>query len=171
MKADQEAMTYSEWITIAIAFVALVVSAVALRRAGRANTIAQEANELAQAPANLAKIQLQQEEARRSKTALSLSLEKRQSIGGNGKLLTSYKFCLTNGGEVVAKNAGFEILSEESPLIARDYESKLPALLLPRQSIEVLAAVHMGSPSKLDAVIFWTNPDGSEERQECVVTM
>lgn len=164
-------MTYSEWITTAIALLALVVSAVALYRAGRANKIAEDANVLAQAPANLAKLQLQQEEARRNRTSVSLDLVKQQAFGGNGKLQTSYRFRLTNEGDVPAKDAGFEILTEESPLVAQDYASKLPAPLAPKQSIEVMAAVHLGSPSRYDAVVCWVNPDGSQERHERVVTM
>lgn len=164
-------MSYSELIATAIAFLALVVSAVALHRAGRANKIAEEANELAQAPATLAKVQLEQEEARRHKTSVSLELVKRQTLGANGRPLTSYRFRLTNEGEAVSREAGFEILTAGNPLMSQDYASKLPAALAPRQSIEVMAAVHMGSPSRYDAVVFWTNPDGSQERQERVVTM
>ncbi len=164
-------MTYTEAITTAIAFLALVVSAVALHRAGRANKIAAEANELAQAPATLAKVQLEQEEARRQRTGVSLDLVKQQILGGNGKPQISYRFRLTNDGEALARGAGFEILTSESPLMSQDYASKLPAPLAPRQTIEVLAAVHLGSPSRYDAVVFWTNPDGSQERHDRVVTM
>lgn len=164
-------MTHTELITTAIALLALVISAVALRRAGRANYIAQEANELAQAPANLAKLQLEQEQARRNKTNLSLSLVKHQSIGGNGRPQTSYRFCLFNDGETPAHDAGFQILTEDSPLMEQDYRAKLPATLRPKQSVEVLAAVHMGTPSKLDAIVSWTNADGSQERHDYVVTM
>lgn len=164
-------MTYAELITTAMALLALVISAVALRRAGRANCIAQEANELAQAPANLAKLQLEQEEARRNKTSLSLSLAKYQSVGANGRPQTSYRFRLTNDGETAAHEAGFQILSEGSPLMEQDYRAKLPATLHPKQVVQVLAAVHMGTPSKLDAVLSWTNADGTQERHDRVVTM
>lgn len=74
-------MTYFEVITTVIAVVALIESAIALHRAGRANKIAEEANELAQAPASLAKVQLEQEEARRNKTSVSLVLTKNQTLG------------------------------------------------------------------------------------------
>lgn len=162
-------MTYTELITSFIALLALVISAVALRRAGRANDIAQEANELAQAPANLAKLQLEQEQARRRKTTVSLDIAKYQIIGANGRPTPSYRFRLSNDGESPAHDAGFEILTEDSPLVDQDYRAKLPATLRPKQAVEVLAAVFMDTPSKLDAVVFWTNSDGSEERHECVV--
>jgi len=164
-------MTYFEGVTTAIAVVALIVSAVALHRAGRANKIAEEANELAQAPAALAKVQLEQEEARRHKTNVSLDLVKHQTLGGNGKPQTSYRFRLTNEGEVVAREVGLEILTEDSPIVSQDYAAKFPAQLAPKQSIETFAAIYLGSPSRYDAVVFWTNPDGSQERQERVVTM
>lgn len=164
-------MTYVELITTIIALVALIISAAALHRAGRANRIAEEANELAQAPAKLAKVQLEQEETRRGRTSVSLTLVERQSIGSNGRPLRFHKFRLSNDGESSAQDAGFEIKSNDSPLVLQDYQDKLPATLNPNQTIEVMASVHLGSPSKLDAVIFWTNADGSEEQHECVVTM
>jgi len=40
-------MTYTQLITSTIAVLALVISAIAFRRAGHTNKIAQEANELA----------------------------------------------------------------------------------------------------------------------------
>lgn len=164
-------MSYTELITTAIAFVALIVSAVALRRAGRANTIAQEANELAQAPANLAKIHLQQEQVRRNKAALSLEMVKVQNQNKFGHpIAPSYKFNLRNDGAVSATACQFEILTADSPLVAQDYADKLPATLAPGQTLSVLAAVHQGTPSKLDAVVSWTNPDGTQERQERVLT-
>lgn len=164
-------MSYTELITTAIAFVALIVSAVALRRAGRANTIAQEANELAQAPANLAKIQLQQEHDRRNKAVLSLEIVKVQNQNRFGHpVAPSYKFQLRNDGAASATACGFEILTDDSTLVSQDYAAKLPATLAPGQILGVLAAIHLGTPSKLDAIAFWTNPDGTEERQERVLT-
>lgn len=166
-------MTYTELITSLIALLALIISAVALRRAGRANDIAQEANELAQAPANLAKLQLEQEQARRSKTSVSLTIVRHEVIGFRGRPTPSYRFRLSNDGETPAHDAGFEVLADadDNPLVGEDYRAKLPATLRPKQSVEVLAAVFMDTPSKFDAVIFWTNSDGSEERHECVITM
>src|SRR5690606_555191 len=131
-------MSYTELITAATALVALIISAVALRRAGRANEIAQEANELAQAPANLAKLQLEQEQARRNRTSVSLSLVKQQSIGANGRPQTNHRFRLVNDGDTPARDAAFEILTSESPLMEQDYRSKLPATLRPKQAVEVL---------------------------------
>ena len=164
-------MTYSEWITIAIAFVALVVSAVALRRAGNANTIAQEANELAQAPANLAKLQLHQEEARRNKALLSLEIIKLENRNKFGHpIAPSYKFNLKNESVGPATACQFEILTPGSPLVAQDYDAKLPATLAPGQTLSVMAAVSLETPSKLDAVVSWINPDGTQERQERVLT-
>ena len=163
-------MTYYEGITTVIALLAVVISAVALHRAGIANKTAREANDLARAQDELARLQLQQEQDLRRKTTLSLSLVKRQTISSNGRPLTSERFRLTNDGEVTASNAGFEILSGDSPLVSQDYAAKLPATLAPKQSIEVLAAIYLDTSSRLDVVIFWTNPDGSLERQERMVT-
>jgi hypothetical protein len=164
-------MTFFEGITTAIAVVALIISAAALRRASRANRIAEEANDLAKAPADLAKMRLAQEEARRNKTSVSLALYRHQTLGANGRPFTDYRFRLTNNGDVPAVAAGFEITTADNPLVEQDYVAKLPASIAPRQFIDVLAAVHMGSPSRWDAIVFWTNPEGIQEALERVVTM
>ncbi|MCD9085811.1 hypothetical protein [Stenotrophomonas sp. SY1] len=59
---------------------------------------------------------------------------------------------------------------EGSSLVSQDHAAKTPATLAPKQSIEVLAATYLDTPSRLDVVIFWANPDGSQEKQEWVVT-
>ncbi|KRG71375.1 hypothetical protein ABB27_03775 [Stenotrophomonas terrae] len=108
-------MTHYEGITTAIALLAVAISAVALHRAGIANKTAREANDLARAQDELAQLQLQQEQDRRRKTTLSLSLVKRQIISSNGRPLISERFRLTNDGEVTASNAGFEIRLVTAP--------------------------------------------------------
>lgn len=164
-------MTYYEGITTAIAVVALIVSAVAMYRAGVANKLAKDANELARAQDALAQLHLQQEQVRRNKAALSLEMVKVQNQNKFGHpIAPSYKFNLRNDGAVSATACQFEILTADSPLVAQDYADKLPATLAPGQTLSVLAAVHQGTPSKLDAVVSWTNPDGTQERQERVLT-
>lgn len=164
-------MTFYEGITTAIALVALVTSAAALRRAGRANRIAEEANELAQAPANLARMQLAQEEVRRNKATLALEIVKVENRNKFGHpTAPSYKFNLKNESAVPATACQFEILTPGSPLVTQDYAAKLPATMAPGQTLSVLAAVYLETPSKLDAVVSWINPDGTQERQERVLT-
>lgn len=164
-------MTFYEAITTATAVVAMVISAVALYRSGIANRIAKDANELARAQDDLAKLHLEREQDRRNRTSLSLAFVKHQVIGSNGRPRTDYRIAMTNRGETVANDAGFEITSDDSPVISQDYNAKLPASLSPGQSIEVLAAVHMDTPSRLDATVFWTNPDGTQEREDRTITM
>ncbi len=164
-------MTYYEGITTAIAVVALIVSVVAMYRAGVANKLAKDANDLARAQDALAQLHLQQEQERRNKAALSLEMVKVQNQNKFGhSIAPSYKFNLRNDGAMPATNCQFEILTAGSPLVTQDYTAKLPATLAPGQTLSVLAAVHLGTPSKLDAVVSWTNPDGTKERQERVLT-
>lgn len=162
-------MTYYEWITTAIAVVALIISAVAMRRAGVANKLAKDANDLARAQDTLAQLHLQQEQDRRKKAVLSLEMVKVLNRLDH-PLEPSYKFNLRNDGAVPAANCQFEILTADSPLVTQDYADKLPAALAPGQTLSVIAAVHLGTPSRLDAVVSWTNPDGTQERQERVLT-
>lgn len=164
-------MTYYEGITTAIAVVALIVSAVAMYRAGVANKLAKDANELARAQDALAQLHLQQEQDRRNKAHLSLEIIKVENRNKFGHpTAPSYKFKLKNEAVVSASACQFEILTPSSPLVAQDYAAKLPATLAPGQTLSVLAAVYLETPSKLDAVVSWTNPDGTQERQARVLT-
>ncbi|MCL7713212.1 hypothetical protein [Stenotrophomonas mori] len=164
-------MTYFEGVTTAIAVVALIVSAVAMYRAGVANRLARDANELARAQDALAQLHLQQEQDRQNKAFLSLEIIKVENRNKFGHpVAPSYKFSLRNEGAVPATGCHFEVLTSDSPLVAQDYAAKLPATLAPGQILSVLAAVHLGTPSRLDAIVSWTNPDGSQERQERVLT-
>ena len=74
-------MTYSEIVTAAMALVALLISAVAMYRAGVANKIAKDANELARSQDALAQLHLQQEQDRRNKTNL-ISVEPQPPVAG-----------------------------------------------------------------------------------------
>ena len=105
-----------------------------------------------------------------SKASLVLELVKHQTTGVNGRPLPSYRFRLTNSGAVSARDAGFQIASNGSPLVSQDYHAKLPGNIAPGQTIDVLAAVNLETPAKLDAVVFWTNPDDTEDRREYSLT-
>ena len=163
-------MNYYEGITTAIAVVALIVSAVAMYRAGVANKLAKDANDLARSQDDLAKLHLQAEYDKRNKTYLTLEMVEFRSMGGTGRPTTNYRVRLTNVGAGSATDAGFKIRGIDSPVDEGELAEKLPSTLTPGQNVDVFAAINMDSPSKFDAVVYWTNPDGSKERQDRVLT-
>ncbi|MFL6587820.1 MAG: hypothetical protein ACJ8GV_13180 [Luteimonas sp.] len=135
-------MTLFEALTLLIALLAVVVSAVALNRAGLATAVAEEANNLARAQDALAKLHLERENARSNKAVLSLDLVKVENRNKFGHTTApSYKFELKNESTVPATACRFEILTPGSPLMAQNYSAKLPATLAPGQTLRVLAAV------------------------------
>jgi len=154
---DKESnLTIFETLSIVIACIAAFISIVVWNGQRK---IQRESLELQKATSDLAKKQLEMlvsEDKEKSSARLKLDLVK------SG---TSYKFYITNIGNVDAANVDFELLldkPEQSPLIASDVESKLPApKLSPGSQISLIAAIHMGSPSAYNALLKWTNPDGT----------
>jgi hypothetical protein len=72
-------------------------------------------------------------------------------------------FTLTNVGTGVAMDVKFELIDcPDSPLIAGDFDSKLPIpLLQPDQTLRLIAARNFGSPTSYTAKVSWTDPDGT----------
>ena len=126
-----------------------------------------EANDLQRATAELAKKQLELialDQERRSKARLRLTLEQ------EGR---DYYFLVTNIGEVPAQNVEVRLVLEnpsDSPLIAEEYAEKFPVKRLPPGgSVSLIAALAFGSPSAYEAVLKWTNPDGSSAEEDAYV--
>jgi len=149
-------LTIFETLSIVIACIAAFISLVVWNGQRK---IQRESLELQRATSDLAKKQLEilaNEDQEKSSARLKLDLVK------SG---TSYMFHITNIGNVDASNVNFELLLDKpelSPLITSDLESKLPApKLSPGSQISLIAATHMGSPSAYNALLKWTNPDGT----------
>ncbi|MCQ4271487.1 hypothetical protein NA655_10695 [Pseudomonas kuykendallii] len=128
-----------------------------------------EANDLQRATSKLAEKQLElllKEERGKSIARLSLNLVR------DGK---NYKFCLTNIGEAEALNAEIRLIlqrQDDNPIISSEYSEKFPAKkIMPGSSVTLIAAIHLGSPSAYNAVLSWSNPDGSRIEEEAYVTL
>lgn len=126
--------------------------------------IQKESNDLQRATSELAKKQLEillREEQGKNTARLSFDIYK------DGK---TYRFRITNISDVDAKNVSLKLLlkkPEDSPLIPSDYDSKFPLpKLQPGCSANLIAAIHLGSPTAYNAVISWENPDGSVVNEE-----
>lgn len=67
-----------------------------------------------------------------------------------------------NKGKAAARNVNLEELSEENLLIAGDIGRKFPAPVLePQTSIELIAAVHLNSPSRTHIRLTWDDDYGT----------
>lgn len=154
-------MSIYEALSIVIACIAAMVSLVVWSGQRK---LQREANELQRATSELAKKQLElllREEKGQNTARLSLSIDRE----GKG-----FRFRLRNISDVDAKDVEFELLlkrPEDNPLIKSDYEQKFPLKRLqPGESVALIAALHLGSPTAFNALLKWINPDGSRVEEE-----
>ena len=161
-------MTQYEILSVLISCVAAVLSLAVWTGQRR---LAREANDLQRATSELAKKQLEillREEKGKNTARLSLTLVRE---GGS----SSFRFRITNISEVDARDVELELLLKDpsrSPIIDSDYASKFPApRLSPGGSITLIAAMTLGSPTAYNALIKWTNPDGSRSEAETYVAL
>jgi hypothetical protein len=160
-------MTQYEVLSILISCVAAVIS---LAVWSGQRKLAREANDLQRATSELAKKQLEillREEKGKNTARLSLELV-RQST-------STFRFRLTNVSEVDARDVELKLLLKDparSPIIDSDYTSKFPApRIAPGTSISLIAALTLSSPTAYNALIKWTNPDGSRIEDETYVAL
>jgi hypothetical protein len=153
-------MTQYETLSILIACLAAMVSVVVWMGQRK---LQREANELQRAQAALAQKQLEillRQEAGMNKARLSFQLEKEGRAS---------RFVVTNVSEVAARDVEVELLIDpkHSPLVKGDYDQKFPAKRLgPGDSVSLIAALHFGTPLAYNALLKWTNPDGTHDEEE-----
>ena len=128
-----------------------------------------ESNDLQRATSELAKKQLEillREEQNKNTARLSLDLIKDEK---------TYRFRITNISDVDARDVEMELLvkdSKNSPIISSEYAEKFPAKKIPPgSSVTLIAALHFGSPTAYNALLKWTNPDGTRGQEETYVAL
>jgi hypothetical protein len=159
-------MTPYEALTLIAACLALIVSLVTWSGQRK---LQKEANDLQRAISELAKKQLEillREEKGTFQARVALSLVK------DGK---TFRFRITNVGTADAKDVEMRLLlkdEKDSPIISSEYNEKFPAKKLsPGNSITLIAALHIGSPTAYNAVLKWINPDGKAVEDETYVAL
>jgi hypothetical protein len=95
--------------------------------------------------------------------------QKRADISANfyksGK--HDYRLKVFNKGQGAATNVRFEVLDDSDLLITSDIARKFPIPVLERhQSLELIAAVHMGSPSRVHIRLTWDDETGEDHSKE-----
>jgi hypothetical protein len=100
--------------------------------------------------------------------------QKRADISANfykaGK--NDYRLKVFNRGKAEAKNVRLDILDESDLLLIDDVHRKFPVPLMePHGSVEVIASVHMGSPSRTHIKVTWDDAGGTERCKELHPTL
>jgi hypothetical protein len=159
-------MSPYEALSIVVSCIAVVLSLVVWNGQRR---MQREANDLQRATSELAKKQLEillREEQGKNSARLSVSLKR------DGK---GFKFWITNISDVDAKDVDFALVvarPEDNPLVKSEYEQKFPAKRLqPGESVSLLAALFLSSPTGFNTTLKWTNPDGTRIEDETYVAL
>ena len=83
----------------------------------------------------------------------------------------SYRVKVFNRGKATARNVRIEFSANDGVLIPGDVDSKFPLQTLePFQAVELLATIHMGSPSKMDLTFTWNDASGDDRKKIVTVT-
>lgn len=156
-------MNKYEVLSLLVSMLAVLISAVSLVRTRK---IAKEQLELEKVTAELSGLQIE-----------SLNEEKSNKLKPNfnvtlSKLGTSYFFYISNTGQGSAYDVNFELIDcEDSPLTS-DINEKFPhPEMKPNSCVELIAAIHMGSPLKYQIKLSWKNTEGDGFSETCWVIL
>lgn len=152
-----------DW-SIIVALLALVFSVYTFRRT---HNLAEKQAELLEDQKRLNRMLVEKEEAE-ARNAL------RADVSANlVKIGKNYKVKVFNRGKAVARNVRLvdDTADQDSFLIQSDVESKFPLENLePQLGVELIAAIHMQSPSKLPITLIWDDDTGIDHRKTVHLT-
>ncbi|MAD45463.1 MAG: hypothetical protein CMI02_07715 [Oceanospirillaceae bacterium] len=155
-------MSNFETLTLLVSLLAVIISTISLVRTRK---LAKEQLELERVTAELSRLQIQSlEEDRESKTKPKFNVTL-------SKLGKSSFFYISNTGEGTAYEVNFELVDcEDSPLTS-DLSEKFPhPEMKPNSRVKLIAAMHLGSPSKYQVKLSWKNSSGENQSETFWVT-
>jgi hypothetical protein len=155
-------MSIFETLTLLVSVLAVIISTISLVRTRQ---LAKEQLELERVTAELSRLQIQSlEEDRESKTKPKFNVTL-------SKLGKSSFFYISNTGEGTAYEVNFELVDcEDSPLTS-DLSEKFPhPEMKPNSRVKLIAAMHLGSPSKYQVKLSWKNSSGESQSEIFWVT-
>ena len=158
-------MSKYEIITTIVSLIACLIS---LSNWFGQRKLQQESNDLQRATSELARKQLEmilKEENNNNKSHVILKLIRERNL---------FKFKIENISNVVAKDVHFDLIIDKknNPIPINEYESKLPIKMLQSKgSITLIAALTFSTPTSYNAILKWTNPDGSITEEETFVSL
>lgn len=144
-----------------VAFAALVVSLISLRKTGKFNA---RQNELAETTERLNRLLIDRE-------TVEGEAAKKADISANliNVSKNSYRLKVFNKGKGVARNVRLTDLADpgDSILIRSDIEERFPVPILEQhQSVALIAAIHMGSPLRAHVKLVWDDETGTDHEKE-----
>ena len=155
-------MSNFETLTLLVSLLEVIISTISLVRTRK---LAKEQLELERVTAELSRLQIQSlEEDRESKTKPKFNVTL-------SKLGKSSFFYISNTGEGTAYEVNFELVDcEDSPLTS-DLSEKFPhPEMKPNSRVKLIAAMHLGSPSKYQVKLSWKNSSGENQSETFWVT-
>ena len=159
--------TLLAWISAAIALISVCIAAASLARTRRLD---KRQDELSRKQEELTDLQLQLLKRENKKQTAMEQADVRVSLEGWG---SHHQFVVANWGHGPARNVDFKLqkhAGRSSPLVKGDYDEKLPIReLLPGDGVRFMAALTFDTGTIFDAVLTWTEADGSEKRHELQV--
>ncbi len=85
---------------------------------------------------------------------------------------SKYRFKVFNKGKAAARNVRIAFPDGDDPFIQSDVDEKFPHEALEQhQSVELIAAVHMGTKSKHHVVLTWDDDSGSNHSKSIYPTL
>lgn len=165
-------MTLYEILTIVVALAGVAVSFISLRKSrhvdGQQRRLQLKQEELMDLQLQL----LRDKVGQQSKDHDTPTADVRVTLEGfHGR----ERFVIANWGQGPAKEVDVKIQprpGRSSPLVQGDYEEKLPIPeLLPGDAVKLFAAITFGTGTEFDAILSWTEPDGSRQSRECQVSV
>ena len=171
-----EPLTYQQVVATGIAVVAVVISLVSLRRTSK---VQDQQLRLQRKQEELTDLQLEslrkQAEAARRPAGSASTGEKADVRVGLERVGGDFKFIITNWGSVPAREVNFVLdlgESKQGPLVAGDYDEKIPIPELgPGNRVPLLAAITMGMGTTFPAQWSWRNPDDSIEYRRSLLAI
>lgn len=144
--------TLEFFVSSAIALIAVVISSISLWRSWRIEKVQRQLNE----------INLQKE---LNAQALSKQAEIRVEMLNYGS--GGYRVELSNAGYATAKNVNLSFPDGNDLVIDSELKTKLPFhSLSPGRRVELIAAVHLGTPNKHRVLVSWEDGRGTSVENE-----
>lgn len=155
-------MSNFETLTLLVSVLAVIISTISLARTRK---LAKEQLELERVTAELSRLQIQSlEEDRESKTKPKFNVTL-------SKLGKSSFFYISNTGEGTAYEVNFELVDCEDSPLKSDLSEKFPhPEMKPNSRVKLIAAMHLGSPSKYQVKLSWENFSGESQSEMFWVT-
>lgn len=83
-----------------------------------------------------------------------------------------YKLKIYNKGKAQARNVRIEFPNSDSPVPSNDLQKKLPMEALAQHEwVDLIAAVHMGTPPKIESILRWEDDHALENKKTVYLTL